>query len=145
MCQLECCAASSNWYGNDWISNFENTTYDVSRVCSRSILYRGILAVRCSATLYQNSARFLDSEFHYNWIGCGGSVAWPARSPDLNPLNYLFWGFAKDKVYTTPPACCNNPVHEVVPIANHSQLEGLIKINTKYIQHQALARPTLLN
>jgi hypothetical protein len=32
------------------------------------------------------------------WIGRRGSVAWPARSPYLVPLNFYFWGYVKDKV-----------------------------------------------
>ena len=26
-------------------------------------------------------------------------VAWPARSPDLNPRDFWLWGFLKDRVY----------------------------------------------
>ncbi|CAH2001904.1 unnamed protein product, partial [Acanthoscelides obtectus] len=36
------------------------------------------------------------------WIGRGGPVAWPPRSPDLNPLDFFVWGFLKEKVYQTP-------------------------------------------
>jgi hypothetical protein len=31
----------------------------------------------------------LNQTFGEQWIGRGGSVNWPARSPDLNPLD--FW------------------------------------------------------
>ncbi|KAL4111909.1 hypothetical protein QTP88_015780 [Uroleucon formosanum] len=30
---------------------------------------------------------------------CGGTIAWPPRSPDLTPLNFYFWGYMKQKVY----------------------------------------------
>src|SRR5678815_5799280 len=33
------------------------------------------------------------------WIGRGGHVAWPARSPDLTPLDYFLWGHVKSVVY----------------------------------------------
>ncbi|VEN48550.1 unnamed protein product, partial [Callosobruchus maculatus] len=33
------------------------------------------------------------------WIGRSGTIAWPARSPDLNPLDFLYWGCLKDRVY----------------------------------------------
>uniref|UniRef100_A0A2A4JFB1 Uncharacterized protein n=1 Tax=Heliothis virescens TaxID=7102 RepID=A0A2A4JFB1_HELVI len=33
------------------------------------------------------------------WIGRGGPVPWPPRSPDLTPLDFLFWGRIKDLVY----------------------------------------------
>jgi hypothetical protein len=27
---------------------------------------------------------------------------WPPRSPDLTPLDFVFWGFVKDRVYVPP-------------------------------------------
>ena len=34
------------------------------------------------------------------WIGRGGSIPWPPRSPDLTPLDFFsFWGFIKTDVY----------------------------------------------
>lgn len=35
------------------------------------------------------------------WIGRGGPVAWPPRSPDLNPLDFFLWGYLKNEVYQT--------------------------------------------
>ena len=26
------------------------------------------------------------------WIGRGGAVSWPPRSPDLTPLDFFLWG-----------------------------------------------------
>ena len=34
---------------------------------------------------------FLNSRFPGRWIGSGGPHNWPARSPDLNPLDYCVW------------------------------------------------------
>lgn len=42
---------------------------------------------------------YLDRRFGNTWIGRGGPVPWPARSPDLNPLDFSFWGFMKNEVY----------------------------------------------
>ena len=36
------------------------------------------------------------------WIGRGGPIAWPPRSPDLTPLNFHFWGHMKTLVYENP-------------------------------------------
>lgn len=44
----------------------------------------------------------LNEKFQNRWIGRGGSVTWPARSPDLNPMDYYFWGHLKSLVYSTP-------------------------------------------
>ena len=36
-----------------------------------------------------------------NEVGRGGPTAWPARSPDLNPLDFHLWGHLKSIVYAT--------------------------------------------
>ena len=42
---------------------------------------------------YFGEAReFLNERFPNRWIGRAGPVAWPARSPDLTPLDFFFWG-----------------------------------------------------
>ena len=46
--------------------------------------------------------RRLDNPFPGHWIGRGGPVGWPDRSPDLNPLDFFFWGHFKCLVYETP-------------------------------------------
>ena len=43
----------------------------------------------------------LDEKLPGRWIGRRGPIEWPARSPDLTPLDFFFWGFIKDKVYKT--------------------------------------------
>lgn len=42
---------------------------------------------------------YLGSEYGDRWIGRGGPVAWPARSPDLTPLDFYLWGEVKRLVY----------------------------------------------
>lgn len=44
----------------------------------------------------------LNDVFQNSWIGRGGPVPWPARSPDLNPLDFCVLGFLKSLVYETP-------------------------------------------
>lgn len=44
----------------------------------------------------------LDEQFPGRWIGRAGPVLWPARSPDLTPLDTFFWGHVKSIVYRTP-------------------------------------------
>lgn len=41
---------------------------------------------------------YLDTRFS-EWIGRGGSIQWPARSPDLTPLDFFVWGYVKSCVY----------------------------------------------
>lgn len=66
----------------------------------------------------------LDRTFPGRWIGRGGPVLWPARSPDLNPLDFCIWGYLKSLVYS-------------VPINNIEQLEqrviaGCAEIRNKF-------------
>lgn len=45
---------------------------------------------------------YLNARFPNRWIGQHGPVAWPPRSPDLNPLDFYLWGHVKSVVYATP-------------------------------------------
>lgn len=45
--------------------------------------------------------------FPNRWIGRRGFVEWPARSPDLSPLDYFLWGYLKCKVFATKPSDIN--------------------------------------
>jgi hypothetical protein len=42
---------------------------------------------------------YLNESFLNRWLGRGGPVAWPPRSPDLTPLDYYHWGHMKTLVY----------------------------------------------
>lgn len=46
---------------------------------------------------------FLNITFPGRWIGRDSSfLHWPARSPDLTPMDFFLWGYVKSKVYTEP-------------------------------------------
>ena len=42
------------------------------------------------------------------WIGRRGPVEWPARSPDLTPMDFFLWGVLKDMVYSEKPKSIDN-------------------------------------
>ena len=46
--------------------------------------------------------RFLNRQFAEKWIGRGGPVPWPARSPDITPMDFFAWGEMRNLVYKTP-------------------------------------------
>ncbi|KAJ4448416.1 hypothetical protein ANN_10432 [Periplaneta americana] len=50
----------------------------------------------------RTARRYLDRRFPDRWIGRGGPIAWPPRSPDLNPLDIYLWGHLKSLVYSSP-------------------------------------------
>ena len=43
---------------------------------------------------------FLNYRFPGRWIGRGCPHNWPARSPDLSPLDYCVWGWMKELIYS---------------------------------------------
>lgn len=45
----------------------------------------------------------LNTAFESRWIGRGGYIQWPPRSPDLTPLDFYLWGYVKDVVYKNRP------------------------------------------
>lgn len=46
---------------------------------------------------------FLHQTFPNRWIGRRGPTEWPARSPDLTPVDYFLWGYLKNKIYAEKP------------------------------------------
>ncbi|GFW39035.1 uncharacterized protein TNCV_1830271 [Trichonephila clavipes] len=44
----------------------------------------------------------LDTAYPGRWIGRGGRVNWPARSPELSCLDFFLWGHMKSFVYASP-------------------------------------------
>ena len=41
----------------------------------------------------------LDDAFPNRWIGRDGPTFWPARSPDITPLDFFLFGYVKTKVF----------------------------------------------
>ena len=53
-----------------------------------------------SAHIHKRVREFLNEQFGDDWIGRNGPHPWPARSPDLNPLDFYLWGYLKNYVYS---------------------------------------------
>lgn len=45
---------------------------------------------------------WLDANFN-NWIGIGGTIGWPPRSPELNPLDFFQWGYTSNYIFRSKP------------------------------------------
>ena len=72
----------------------------------------------------------LDRQFPGKWIGRGGPIPWPARSPDVTPLDFFFWGYVKDRVYQTPIRDIEElkrKIVEVVATVNRNMLKNTWK------------------
>ena len=52
---------------------------------------------------HANASQLLDEVFPNRWgVGRDDSVAWPARSHDMAPLDFFLWGVMKALVCETP-------------------------------------------
>ena len=47
----------------------------------------------------RNVSDYLNESFPNRWLGRGGPVSWPPRSPDITPLDFYLWGHTKTLVY----------------------------------------------
>lgn len=53
----------------------------------------------CPAHYAVRVREHLNTAYPNRWIGRLGPILWPPRSPDLNPLDFFYWGCLKEKVY----------------------------------------------
>lgn len=70
----------------------------------------------CPAHYARAVRNYLNEEYLDKWIGCSGSILWPPRSPDLNPVDFFLLGMHKRKslfktntksVRTSPENLCS--------------------------------------
>lgn len=53
----------------------------------------------CPAHFSHQVTQYLNHNYPLRWIGRGGPILWPPRSPDLTPLDFFLWGHLKSVVY----------------------------------------------
>ena len=56
---------------------------------------------------------FLLNKFGGRVISRGTQIAWPAHSPDLNPLDFYYWALAEKEVYSAKPTTVNELMNVV--------------------------------
>ncbi|CAL1277780.1 unnamed protein product, partial [Larinioides sclopetarius] len=56
----------------------------------------------------------LNGKYPDSWIGRDGPIPWPARSPDLTPLDFFFWGYIKNIVYSERIADINHLKRRII-------------------------------
>lgn len=57
---------------------------------------------------------YLNEVFPQRWIGRGGPIRWPPRSPDLTPPDFFLWGYIKNRVYNNQPTTPEDMRHRIV-------------------------------
>lgn len=71
---------------------------------------------------------------HSPWIGRGGTVAWPPRSPNLTPLDYFLWGTIKQKVYFHVSATREELLERIHTAANEIRADTeMVHRSTRHI------------
>lgn len=61
---------------------------------------------------------------HSPWIGRGGTVAWPPRSPDMTPLDFFLWGHMKQKVYFNVPNTREELLQKIMMVADEIRADS---------------------
>lgn len=85
----------------------------------------------CPAHYGRQVREYLDRTYAQRWIGRLGPILWPPRSPDLNPLDFFYWGCLKEKVYhnliTSEMELRNRIRHAAQEINNNPRALRLLK------------------
>lgn len=89
----------------------------------------------CPAHTAKVARDVLDATFPNRWIGRGGTVRWPARSPDVTPLDFFLWGAVKDRVYQEPPTTVEDMQHRITAACAAISVETL-----QSVQHSLVKR-----
>lgn len=82
-----------------------------------------------STTFWTDGEEYLEETFPGKWIGRRGAIEWPARSPDMTPLDFFLWGHIKNLVYKNRPQNIEDLqqriMHEISSIAPNILLDTL--------------------
>lgn len=85
--------------------------------------------------------RRLNELFGRRWIGRHGPQEWPARSPDLTPLDFFLWGYVKDRVYDRPTTNADIMRQKIVDVFDELKQrvlrEGLLQLVHSETLHRA--------
>jgi len=57
-------------------------------------------------------------------------IQWPARSPDMTPLDFFFWGFVKNAVYDLIPSSKNELIKKIKEVCSNIPANILKKCST---------------
>lgn len=96
---------NAEWrYENFLFVDFEDYLDDISSTIHRDMWFQQDDA---SPHNTRNVKVILSDKYAAKWIENGGSIHWPAKSPDISVLSFFVWEFPKEKVYITRPQDLN--------------------------------------
>lgn len=86
-----------------------------------------------------NVRNYLNDQYSM-WIGRGGPVAWPPRSPDLTPLDFFLWGTMKQRVYVTVPNTREELIQKIMEVGDEMRADqAMIQRATQHVSIRATA------
>ncbi|KZC13164.1 hypothetical protein WN55_05867 [Dufourea novaeangliae] len=68
----------------------------------------------CPAHYARRVRDALNELYPNKWIGRGGLISWPPRSPDVTPLDCFLWGALKNAVYQEVNATSENMKQQII-------------------------------
>lgn len=74
------------------------------------------------------------SERFPSWIGNAGPVSWPARTPDMTPLDFFLWGAVKDKVYKERPNNVEELKNRITLVIRRIRPDSLEKVHREMVR-----------
>lgn len=83
---------------------------------------------------HRHVRRFLNNWKPDRWIGRGGPVGWPARSPDLTPLDFFLWGHVKGEVYKEVPTTVEDMKIRIRESFQNISLQTLRNVNRSFME-----------
>lgn len=78
----------------------------------------------------------LNNAFPNSWIGRGGPIPWPPRSPDLTPIDFHVWGRAKELVYVTEVQNREDLINRINAAFVKMKAEMLLRVTTVEIRNR---------
>ena len=127
------------------IADGQNLSVNTDRYCQVIDEVADVLPLRHSYWWQQDGATCHTSKksmeklrgiFGDRLISNKADIKWPARSPDLNPLDYAFWGMAMQKVYNDNPQTLDE-LMECVENFFHTLPEDVIRNSVSNILKRA--------
>lgn len=78
------------------------------------------------------TTQWLNRTFPNKWIGRAGPIHWPARSPDITPLDFFLWGHVKNIVYQEPPTTADDMKIRIRQALRTITPEMLIRVTASF-------------
>jgi transposase len=83
---------------------------------------------------------YLNTVFPERWIGRRGSIEWPPRSPDLNPLDFFLWGYVKNLVYKSKPMSVNTLKESIRQVIREISPQVVLNVQQEFLDRLIYCR-----